>query len=101
MILTIRYPHVRELVKHYAIELEDSLTISILDNGLNNEDEAKHLSLFIWRMIDKMAKDRDNNKLVLGGTNNTSMLPDVSYEMDNFMEEAGFSKIWEEISDNA
>jgi hypothetical protein len=50
-------------------------------------------------MVDKMAEDRDNNKLVLGGTNNTSMLPDVSYEMDNFMEEAGFSKIWEEISD--
>ncbi|MBB3063287.1 hypothetical protein [Microbulbifer rhizosphaerae] len=93
--------HVRDLVKHYASEMADSEVLSILENGLKNEEEAKHLGHFIWKMIDQMAEDKENSKVVLGGINNTSMLPDVSYEMDIFMAESGYSKVWEEISDNA
>lgn len=101
MILTARYPHVRDLINHYASEMNDARILLILENGLKNEEDAVHLGQFIWKMIDKMAEDKENKKVVLGGTNNTAMLPDVSYEMDILMAEAGYSTIWEEISDNA
>ncbi|OZG70810.1 hypothetical protein BTA51_23495 [Hahella sp. CCB-MM4] len=101
MVLSVRYSHVRNLVEHYAQEMSDDSVLSILDKGLHTEDEAKHLSYFIWKMIDEMAKDRRQGKVVLGGTDNTSMLPDVSYEMDVLMSDCGFSDIWEKISDDA
>lgn len=101
MILTVRYPHVRDLVSYYAERLSDQVVLSILDGGLNSEAEAEHLSRFIWKMLDEMANDREKGKLVLGGVDNTSMAPDISYEMDVLMQERGFSKIWEKISDEA
>ncbi len=101
MILTVRYPHVRALVEHYAKKMSDERALSILDNGLISEEEAKHLSYFIWGMIDEMTKDRKQGNIVLGGTDNTSTLPDVSYEMDVLMSDCGFSDIWEKISDEA
>lgn len=101
MILTVRYSHVRDIVLHYANKLSDNVVLSILDNGLNSEDEAKHLSYFIWTMLDEMAKDRKEKNIVLGGIDNTSMAPDISYEVSALMEKSGFSSVWEKISDES
>ena len=101
MILTVRYPHVRDLVSHYARKLLDEVVLSTLENGLNSEAEAEHLSRFIWEMLGEMANDREKENIVLGGIDNTSMAPDISYEMDVLMEESGFSLIWEKISDES
>ena len=101
MILTVRYPHVRDLVSHYANKLGDEIVLSILDNGVNSEIEAEHISRFIWKMLDEMSSDREKGNIVLGGIDNTSMAPDISYEMDSLMEECGFESIWERISDEA
>lgn len=101
MILTTRYPHVRELVLYYANKLSDEVVLSTLESGVNSKIEAEHLSRFIWKMLDEMAKDRKEKNIVLGGTDNTSMAPDISYEMDVLMEESGFSSTWEKISDEA
>lgn len=101
MILTVRYPHVRELVSHYAQKLSDEIVLSILINGISTDKEAEHLSHFIWKMLDEMAKDREQGNVVLGGVDNSSMAPDISYEMDVLMAEAGFSSIWEKISDES
>ena len=46
-----------------------------------------------------MAKDREADKEVLGSIDNTSMLPDLSYEIGNFMEEQSYYNVWENISD--
>ena len=101
MILTVRYSHVRDLVSYYANKLSDQKVLDILESGLKSEDDAKHFSYFIWKMIDMMAEDRENGIEVLGGSDNTSMLPDVSYELDVLMSDSGYSQIWEEISDEA
>ena len=101
MILTVRYSHVRDLVSHYANKISDDVVLSILDNGLHSESEAEHLSYFIWTMLDEMAKDRQEKNIVMGGTDNTSMAPDISYEMNVLMDESGFSSIWERISDES
>ncbi|GLS25347.1 hypothetical protein [Marinibactrum halimedae] len=101
MIFSVRYPHVNDLVLHYANKLSDDMVISILQKGLNLEREAEHLSYFIWRMLDEMAKDREEGDVVLSGTDNTAMGADIAYEMDTLMEESGFGSIWEKISDEA
>jgi hypothetical protein len=101
VILTVRYSHVRDLVFYYANKLSDQRVLDILEFGLKSEDEAKHFSYFIWKMVDRMAEDRENGVEVLGGRDNTSMLSDVSYELDALMSESGYSQIWEEISDEA
>lgn len=101
MILTTRYPHVRALVLYYAKKVSDKSVLSILDHGINSKEDAEHLSYFIWQMLDEMARDRNEGNVVLGGTDNTSMVPDVSYEMDILMEESGYGSIWERISDEA
>ena len=99
MLLTVRYPHVRDLVSFYANKLSDDFVLSILESGVNSESEAEHLSHFIWKMLDEMARDREEGNIALGGIDNTSMAPDISYEMDTLMEESGFGPIWEKISD--
>ena len=101
MILTVRYSHVRDLVHHYANQFSDYRALGILKSGLSSEDDAKYFSHFIWKMIDKMSEDRKNGIEVLGGKDNTSMLPDVAYELDALMADSGYSDIWEEISDQA
>ena len=101
MILTVRYPHVRDIVSYYAKKLSDDIVLSVLESGVNSEIDAAHLSRFIWRMLDEMAKDREDGNIVLGGSDNTSMVPDISYEMDVLMRQAGFSSIWEKISDES
>ncbi|MGM8229087.1 hypothetical protein ACSV5M_21065 [Cellvibrio sp. ARAG 10.3] len=101
MILTLRYPHVRDLVQHYATKKNDAKVLKILDSGLLSEEDASHLGHFIWDMLDTMAKDREQNIVVLGGTDNTQMAPDIAYEMDALMNKSGYGKIWEKISDEA
>ena len=101
MILTARYPHVRDIVSYYANKLSGDIVLSILDNGLHSESEAEHLSYFIWTMLDEMRKDREEKNNVMGGTDNTSMGPDISYEMNVLMDKSGFSSIWERISDES
>lgn len=101
MILTLRYPHVRDLVQHYANRQNDAKVLNILNNSFSSEEDAKHLGHFIWSMLDLMAADRAQGIVVLGGTDNTQMGPDISYEMDALMHTSGYGKIWEDISDNA
>ena len=101
MMLSVRYPHVRDLVEHYANREEDRKVINILSNGLSSEEDAKHIGSFIWRMLDLMSEDRKQGISVLGGIDNTQMAPDISYEMDSLMYDSGYGDIWEKISDEA
>lgn len=101
MILTLRYPHVRDLVQYYAHRSHDTKVLNILECGLLSKEDAQHLGHFIWDMLDLMAKDREQQVIVLGGTDNTQMAPDISYEIDALMDSSGYGKIWEDISDEA
>ena len=101
VILTLRYPHVRDLVQYYAHKGEDTKVLNILERGLSSKEDAMHLGHFIWEMLDLMAKDREQKVTVLGGTDNTQMAPDISYEIDALMHSSGYGKIWEDISDEA
>ena len=38
--------------------------------------------------------------MVLGGAENTDMLPDLNYEISKYMKKVGFYAIWERISES-
>jgi hypothetical protein len=101
VILTLRYPHVRDLVQHYATRKNDTKVLHILDSGLLSKEDALHLAHFIWDMLDLMAEDREQGIIVLGGIDNTEMAPDISYEVDALMHQSGYGKVWQDISDEA
>jgi hypothetical protein len=99
MIIFNRYPHVRDLVLHYANSLKDDAILHILDEGVTTEDEARIFAKFIWRMADKMAMDCENNVQVLGRTDNSDLMPDVDYEVSLYLIKQGFEELWDQICD--
>lgn len=99
MITFKRYPHVKDLLDHYTADLSNADVLRILEGGVNNESDAENLSRFIWKMADKMSEDSNEGKLVLGGTDNSEMLPDVEYELTLYLSDRGYIEIWDRISD--
>lgn len=99
MIQFSRYPHVKDLLEHYANDLAQQDIKSILNTGIQSEQEADLLCRFVWKMLDKMEEDEENNIAVLGSVDNSDMIPDISYEMTKLMKDVGFYRVWESVFD--
>jgi hypothetical protein len=95
MIECKRYPHVMDLLIHYA--KNDPHIELLLAQGISSVDDALALSEFIWTMPAQMAADTDALKPILGGIDNTEMLPDVLYEIRLNLTRLGHGKIWEHV----
>lgn len=65
-----RYPHVQELILHYAGTLNNKEIVSLFETGVNSKEDAYFLSRFVLKMIDQMAVDTQEKIQVLGGTDN-------------------------------
>ena len=100
MILGERYPHIFELVSHYAVEFEDELVKEALNSGIHSDETAKAFSYFIWKMVDQIHVDYKSEKFVLHSKDNRSMLPDLNYEVDTYMESCGYLEVWKNISNS-
>ncbi len=93
-----RYPHVNDLIDHY-ISLDKTNSIAgILERGIASKDEAELFSRFIWKMVESVNEDEENEIVVLGSSDNTEMLPDVSYEVTKLMKAIGYYSVWESVS---
>ena len=96
-----RYPHIDSLLRHYAEKLGNSEAIKILDSGVSDTGSAELLSKFVWQVVDAMHEDEENKIEVLGSTNNIEMIPDLEYEISNYMRSSGFFSVWQKVSENA
>ncbi|AUM12298.1 hypothetical protein [Ketobacter alkanivorans] len=101
MIKFERYPHINDLLSHYAESLNNQRAEHILENGVSNKQEAKEFSVFVWQVVDAMHEDEENNISVLGSTDNIEMIPDLEYEISSYMKSTGFFNIWVEVSESA
>lgn len=101
MILSVRYPHVRDFVLYYAEKLSEEKVKKILNTDLVSASDAEYFSKFIWLMIDRMARDKNDGVEVFGNIDNTLIIPDIAYEVDVLMAERGYGDIWEKVSDQA
>jgi hypothetical protein len=99
MIEFSRYPHVGTLISHYANQLNEIKTLELIKAGISSKDDAEHFSRFIWRMLDQMAIDIEQKKEVIGNIDNSSMIPDIDYEVSLYLADRGFGAIWDDICD--
>lgn len=96
MIKFERYPRVNDLIVFYMEEGKRSDIAKIMVYGIGDDADAKVFCQFIWDMIDRIHKDAELGKSVLGSLDNTAMLPDLSYEVTSYMRKNGFISVWKE-----
>lgn len=96
-----RYPHVKDLIIHYASFFSEDKILQQQEFGVTTPQEAEQFSLFIWKMVDQMRNDSEANIIVLGSSDNSEMLQDIYYEISSFMSECGFESVWEKVSEDA
>jgi hypothetical protein len=94
-----RYPHVGDLIAHYAKTLCRDDIGTIMASSITTSHQAKVFSRFIWDMVGQMNEDEENGIEVIGSTDNTEMIPDISYEITKLMRNAGFYEVWKKVSD--
>lgn len=99
MITFKRYPHVRDLLWHYANSLQETTITHLLSNNVTTEKEALELAHFVWRMADQMAIDSENKIQVLGRIDNSDLMPDVDYEIGLYLDSVGFYGLWQKVCD--
>ena len=101
MIKFNRYAHIEDLLLHYANLYKDDSIIKILESGVDSSDSAEKFSLFVWRVVDSIHDDHENEIEVMGSTNNLEMLPDLEYEISCYMRSVGFYDVWHKVSEKA
>jgi hypothetical protein len=99
MIKFERYPHINDLIFYYIDEFNNKAMKKIMQTGVLTDQDAITFSRFIWEMAGRVNIDESEGNIVLGSSDNSEMLPDVSYEVVNYMKSAGFYATWETISD--
>jgi len=99
MIQFNRYPHVKDLITHYAKDMNEPSILLMLEQGINNEQEATAFAQFVWQMVGQMGVDSENGVSVLGRTDNTDTIPDIDYEISLQLANLGFEEIWNKICD--
>ncbi|WP_370978759.1 hypothetical protein [Agaribacterium sp. ZY112] len=99
MIKFLRYDHVNDLISYYAEHLDRHDIENIIKSGLLSPENAENFSKFIWDMVEQIHQDEEDEVAVLGSTDNTEMLPDISYEITRLMKDSGYYSIWQKVSD--
>ena len=92
-----RYPHVGEILLYYANPLENEEALNILKNGVKSKEDAYVLCRFVISAIDRMACDMQENISVLGSVDNTSMIPDIDYEISLYLANNGLEDVWDQV----
>jgi len=98
MIKFERYSHINDLCEHYIKAFDDEVMAKLMESGVTSEDDAIVFSTFVWKMVEQINEDEENGNIVLGGADNTEMLPDLNYEISQYMKQVGFHSTWERIS---
>lgn len=96
-----RYPHVKELLLHYAKQLGAEDVERILEVGVDSSADAEHLAKFVWVMADRMAVDSRTKTPAMGRADNSDMLPDVNYEVGLYLTRRGYADIWVRVCDES
>ncbi len=96
-----RYPHVGAVIEYYAKKLNNNKIVDLLKTGISSEGEAIVYGEFIITMIDHIAQDMQNDISVLGSKDNTSMIPDIDYEVSLYLANRGLEDIWDKLCDES
>ena len=87
-----------DLIDHYIPLVGNEAITGIMEQGITSNESAELFSRFIWKMVEAINEDEENEVAVLGSTDNTEMLPDISYELTKLMKSNGCYSVWEKVS---
>ncbi|WP_444916315.1 hypothetical protein [Microbulbifer sp. JMSA003] len=96
-----RYAHIEDLLLYYAKSYKDDSILKILKEGVNSTSEAEEFSLFIWWVVDSIHDDQENEIEIMSSAGNLEMLPDLEYEISDYMQSVGFYDVWCRVSKQA
>lgn len=100
--ISYRYEKEREIAIYLAEKMSDSETLSILMSGaVSNSDQARHLAEFYWRAVDELIKLSRTNNQVCGESNLEEWSELLFSSFRSYLKSNGYSKEWDETSDNA
>jgi hypothetical protein len=99
MIKFERYQHINDLFQHYLDEADNKTVARLMKSGVRSSEEAEAFSEFVWRMVERINRDEEEGKVVLGSTDNTEMFPDLNYEVSKYLRSVGFYSVWERVSE--
>ncbi len=87
---------------YFANELEDELALRILNSGgVQSSEEARHLSKFFWRMVDKSIELEKQN-VQFPWEEITEFWTEKLYNsFGGYLESHGFGEIWNQEVDKA
>ena len=91
------YPKVGDLIAHYAEILDDENAVAVLNTDVHSRDDAYVLSRFVLAVVECIAKDMEDKTLVLGSTDNTSIIPDIDYEVNLYLARKEMEDVWDEV----
>ena len=100
MIQFKRYPNVKDLITYYATSINEPTILFILEQGIQNKQEATAFAQFIWQMVGQMGIDSENGVSVLGRTDNTDTIPDIDFEISLYLANLGYEEIWNDNGDS-
>ena len=92
------YKYIDELIRYYASSLSQPKITSILDNGIQSEDDAKEFCNFIPTLLDQRFDDEKSEKNIPVDIG-TGIIPDLHYEAGSFVCDAGYESIWDSMID--
>ncbi|MES2822947.1 MAG: hypothetical protein V4732_05050 [Pseudomonadota bacterium] len=98
MIVFDRYTHINDLIQFYLSESPNKNIERIIESGVTNTTDTELFSKFIWQLVENIHRAEEIAREVLGRTDNSDLLPDLSYEITKYMRKAGFYSVWERIS---
>ena len=93
------YDYIDEFLRYYASSLGYESVITILNNGIKSEGDARIFCDFIPVLLDQRLEDEKSGKIV-PVENGSAVIPDLNYEAGSFVCDAGFEPIWDKMIDN-
>jgi hypothetical protein len=98
--IKFKFPEEKAFLTLYAEKMGDQKVITFIQFGrVESEQEAEHLSLFFWRMVDRSNEDQEQNAPRLFNESNEFWNEKIMYSISGYLQRAGFEHIWERVSD--
>jgi hypothetical protein len=93
--IEFRFEEERQIAIYYAKQIGDEVTLTILNNGVvQNAEEAVHLRIFFWNMVDLSVEDEKQKKEVPGYLKRESIMEGIMQSFRRYLISNGYESEW-------
>lgn len=90
------YQPIKDIMKHYAVELGDDNVLSVLDKeSIDSESEAKNILVFLDSMCNRIAIDAKKNVVILHQPVHTTDAEKICDIIEDHIEDLGYGHLLE------